>query len=860
MKHIYLIVLFCLNSLATLAQISISGTVKDSDSREPIEGIVVTCIDSGNKIITYSITNTKGVYNIELSSKSENLKIAFDHISYDSHVENIVNKTAILNITLKAKSLSIKEVVVSAPALKLRGDTLSYSLGAFKGVADISLEDALKKLPGVNIEANGAIKYLGRNIDNFYIEDLDLLGGRYAIATRNIRADMVTSVELIENHQSVKMLENKEISNKIAVNIKLNKKAKIKPSGTIDGTLGYGDEGFLYRMGVTGMIFSPKFQTISTLKYGNIGNDDSKEQNVLTKEVEDPNNIPLSILGNISASKPPLNENRYSSIKNGLVSVNSINKFKNESLLRINLGYQYDHSNYIFDQISEYNVDENTEVVTEIISPLSIVHRPSLSVQYKVNEADKFIENHLWASGVIIENICPTINNSNTINQNRDAKAYDINNKFSYRKLHKGNILSFSSALSLAATPQNTISFTSANQKDINYIQNSEGEDLSLKNNFNYSFNISDYVSLFIPASLNIMYDNLVTKMIGAQIATNNIKGATINGSIMPRLEYVSPNKSLKAIFATSIGYSLLDYTQAKEVYNKLLMNENIDLNYTVSPTSKLKLRLNVGNSIGDVTDFLIAPIQLNYRTTSIKSGVLAENFNASTILSYDFKIPLSYIFINADLGYNYQKRNLLSSQTIEQSRVINSFVMSDNENSGITSRLLVSKLFKPIETKFNIGGNINYSTGSVMQQNIITKYQQLMYSFDGNIISRPWKWVELDYSLTIGWNDNKFKNDSNTFRFESHTGKIMFFPTPKIKIHSTLEYLNNEVADSKYIQMALLDAGVSYKFKRIELELVIKNILNNKSYGYTILSGLDSFSYNYNLRGREILLKIKFF
>ena len=84
-----------------------------------------------------------------------------------------------------------------APQIIQRGDTLSYRLSSFAGKGDYTLRDAMKRLPGIEVTSSGSIKYLGKDISNFYIEGMDLLGGQYNVATNNIPADYVTSVQVL---------------------------------------------------------------------------------------------------------------------------------------------------------------------------------------------------------------------------------------------------------------------------------------------------------------------------------------------------------------------------------------------------------------------------------------------------------------------------------------------------------------------------------------------------------------------------------------------------------------------------------------------------------------------------------------
>ena len=134
-----------------------------------------------------------------------------------------------------------EEVVVKAPPVIQKGDTLRFFMGQFATGTDLSLEDGLKRIPGITVSEDRAVSYMGRNISQFYIEGLNLLGGRYNLATRNIPVDQVTGVEVLRHHQKNKVDKN-ELTNDVALNIRLSEKAKLKPFGTYELRAGVENE------------------------------------------------------------------------------------------------------------------------------------------------------------------------------------------------------------------------------------------------------------------------------------------------------------------------------------------------------------------------------------------------------------------------------------------------------------------------------------------------------------------------------------------------------------------------------------------------------------------------------------------
>lgn len=118
------------------------------------------------------------------------------------------------------KTLKLKEVVVKAKKVRQVGDTISYAASSYISKNDKVLEDLLRKMPGIEITGDGQIKYNGQWVNEFYIEGADMLGDNYGLATKNIDAQAIGSVQIMENHQDVKLLQGTKRGNAPAMNIK----------------------------------------------------------------------------------------------------------------------------------------------------------------------------------------------------------------------------------------------------------------------------------------------------------------------------------------------------------------------------------------------------------------------------------------------------------------------------------------------------------------------------------------------------------------------------------------------------------------------------------------------------------------
>lgn len=837
------------------SQTIVKGTV-NNPSGEEIEGVVVKILE-GDKIISYGITSASGNFSLNIKSSKDQLDISFEHISYRKKKISIINKSQTIDVSLEENVTLLKEVTVRVPQIQQRGDTLSYRLSAFIGKEDTSLEDAIKKLPGINVEDNGGIKYLGKEISNFYIEGLDLLGGRYNLATRNLPVSYVTEVEVLNNHQDIKM-EKSFYSDNVALNIKLSSKAKLKPVGTSELLLGYCDD-ILYKVGATGMIFTPSFQSIVTAKIGN-------EREFSISETTDHfsgNDLKSSAsicIGDISGSKPPLDNNRYISSNDKMISVNTIKKINENTTVKSNVNYANSKTDYNYYTKSQYYTGGQNVSVTEFISPENKVHKPSFDLEYKLNEDKKYIYDNLSFAMNIAESDFFTYRDNSPITQDKKNRTFGIKNDFSWRIKQGEQYWNVSSLIQYTATP--TAKLQINNQLDkIEFEQNAQNRTFYTKEQVytTYEFRHS---KLYIPFIFQYTFSNLDT-----DLSKNNSSNAnTIFWNdywlaFHPRYEYNSPNNRLffriilltKGILLRARNYA--DETRIE--YDRLFLDPEAYLNYTINASSSLQLKTNLQHTYGDVLDLLTAPVQNTYMTQTSKSGMLAKNKRFSVDLRYEFKKPLDFWFVNADISYGRTRHNLLSSQYVTENAIMTSNILSDHVSQDVASELSITKQVQSVNTKFSLSGRYIWQKQEIMQQEQPISYYVHLYGIVPGIVSRPWHWMELDYHGEISKTVNRYKGGKSSYMSQIHDFKISFSPIDKLQLSGQYSYVQKEIAESTYKRMSLFDAGIQYKIKNTKLSLQVDNILDIKQYSYTLFSGLDSYSYIYQLRGRTYLLSI---
>src|SRR5699024_139265 len=195
------------------------------------------------------------------------MKVSF--LGYESLEKIIEAKDQYLNIELKSSIETLEEVFLRKPPIQQRGDTLFFDPAAFKSTKDRNLQDVLAKMPGIDVTPDGEIQYQGKPINKFYVEGLDLMGGQYGMISKNLSPDKVSSVEILENHQPIKVLDSIEPSENAALNIRLKNNVTMTGNATVGGGASPG----LWYANIVPMMFVKNLQILASYQTNNTGED-----------------------------------------------------------------------------------------------------------------------------------------------------------------------------------------------------------------------------------------------------------------------------------------------------------------------------------------------------------------------------------------------------------------------------------------------------------------------------------------------------------------------------------------------------------------------------------------------------------
>lgn len=120
---------------------------------------------------------------------------------------------------------------------RLSGDTLVFDAQRYARPSAFRLEELLKDVPGFRVDGEGRIHFNGKEINRIMIDGEDLAGKQYRLLSRNLRSMMIQKIELIQDHQTNRLLKGMLASAEPAINIRIKKEylGKITGSGSLHG-------------------------------------------------------------------------------------------------------------------------------------------------------------------------------------------------------------------------------------------------------------------------------------------------------------------------------------------------------------------------------------------------------------------------------------------------------------------------------------------------------------------------------------------------------------------------------------------------------------------------------------------------
>ncbi|MCG1035326.1 outer membrane beta-barrel protein [Polaribacter sargassicola] len=212
-KKLILICIF----LSTIAysqtkKFSISGIIKSQEDSELLESATVHAERlKDSSIVSYTISEANGSFNLVGETGDSKVKLVVSFIGFQPYSKIIDVKNQNLGDLLLQTENSLDAVVIRSSApITIKKDTLEFNVKSFKTKADANVEDLLKKLPGVEVDNEGAITVNGKSVDKILVNGKPFFGNDPTITTRNLTKDIIEKIQISDTKNNAQAFSGED--------------------------------------------------------------------------------------------------------------------------------------------------------------------------------------------------------------------------------------------------------------------------------------------------------------------------------------------------------------------------------------------------------------------------------------------------------------------------------------------------------------------------------------------------------------------------------------------------------------------------------------------------------------------------
>lgn len=394
------IILLALLSINRSYAQTYSGKVVARQTGTGLRAASVVLADSSKKPVAFTRTKADGTFSIARPAGKEISLIRVTMLGYEPSETAAASFSNGGSIVMDESMTGLQAVEVRPKRMSQSGDTLTYKVSAFTHVQDRSIADVIARMPGMEVTDNGTIKFNGKSISTLYVENMDISGSKYALVSENVDASMVREVEVLRNHQAKRVLQDKEYSNEVAINLVLVEKAKAKWTARADVGAGMATQDalgcdMLADVRLLAMMFGKGRQSINVVKYNNTGKNVADELRDMTGADVFSNTTSRPPVSEIKTTATGIDEARVAANSTTMAASNWLWKTGGEGQLRTHLSFLTDNTAGQQATVTTYHATDAEAVLSEDYEQSVWRREWEAEVRYEQNTSERYLTNTL---------------------------------------------------------------------------------------------------------------------------------------------------------------------------------------------------------------------------------------------------------------------------------------------------------------------------------------------------------------------------------------------------------------------------------------------------------------------------------
>lgn len=847
---------------------------------------------------SYAITNDKGKYSLTLKPNTAySLKISFlgmqnKELDFTTGSENTTK-----NIAMEEGGIELEGVeIVREMPVSIKGDTIVYNADSFKSGTERKLEDILKKLPGVEVNADGEIEVEGKKVQKLMVEGKDFFDGDTKLGVKNIPADAIDKIQVLRNYSEIGALKGVENNqDNLAMNIKLKSGKKNFWFGDMTAGIGVAHKESRYLINPKLFYYNPKYSLNLITNFNNIGE--------LPLTVQDyfkftggfrgvgqkggssfnvsSNDLGISLLRNnrakeietkFGATNFSYNVNKAWSLSGFGIISSSLTDLETKS-----------QTNILQPNSSAILSTENRQEIANQKSNLGLFklsssYKPTTRFQFdydiltklsKQDENNSLLRESIVGGNSATENI-NTSKKQDPISVNQNLSLYytqSDKNIFAFEMQHLYQEENPFYNANLKSQPFNLADYISGqNRNNINQNRFVKTNKIDAKLDYYYMVTNKSNINVTLGNTYSHQNFNSSIYQILDNEAVNNLNDAANKNDVNYNfndtflgLHY----KILTGKFTFTPGVSLHSYSMTNEQLatsnsqNFFRALPDFLAIYQIKKAETLTYNFSYTNSFTDINQLTEGFVFSNYNSLT-KGNRFLENATSQVHSLRYFKYNM-FNFENITAFATYSKRvDAIKTRAIfngvnQTSSPFNSdFADETLSGNGSYGRSFLKNY------KASLGANLNWSKFNNIQNNIFSTNESFTQSYT---LKASTNYKNLP-NIELGYNIVKNDYNNTTFYTEKPFAKLDYFFLKSFSFLTEYEfyhyYNNTKTVDNEY---DFLTASLIYQKKGSKLEYKVSgtNLLNTRSLNDDSFSQFATRTSQYTVQPRYIIFSLKY-
>ena len=205
MKRCILILYLLLLATTAIAQntsFEIKGMVHGVMDSIPLESATIYLQNSkDNSLIKYTTSNKKGEFSLSGSTIHKNATLFISYVGSKTYTKKITlqPKIDLKLVYLEDTSMLDAVMITSRSPVTIKQDTLEFNPDSFKTKRNASVEDFIKKLPGVQVDNDGNITVNGKKVDKILVNGKPFFTNDPTMATHNLTKEIIEKLQIVDS-------------------------------------------------------------------------------------------------------------------------------------------------------------------------------------------------------------------------------------------------------------------------------------------------------------------------------------------------------------------------------------------------------------------------------------------------------------------------------------------------------------------------------------------------------------------------------------------------------------------------------------------------------------------------------------